>query len=117
MDSGMFLGLQEGAVAALELGKEWFEQLNNAYSRRRELVWQLVDQLGASYQKNTSGMFVWAKLPTNEDVKTYVDRLLQEKRIFIAPGDIFGTNGSGYIRFSLCVKEEAIQEALSRLTN
>jgi|SRR5690554_3830310 len=117
MDSGMFLGLQEGAVAALRLDKDWFEQLNNTYSRRRKLVWQLVDQLGASYQKNTSGMFVWAKLPRDEDAKSFVDRLLQEKRIFIAPGDIFGTNGRGYIRFSLCVKEEAIREAISRLTN
>lgn len=117
MDSGMFLGLQEGAVAALRLDNDWFEQLNNTYSRRRKLVWQLVDQLGASYQKNTSGMFVWAKLPRDEDAKAFVDRLLQEKRIFIAPGDIFGTNGRGYIRFSLCVKEEAIREALSRLTN
>ena len=117
MDSGMFLGLQEGAVAALDLNKDWFEELNKTYSKRRELVWRLIDQLGASYEKDTSGMFVWAKLPTEEDAKAYVDRLLQEKRIFIAPGDIFGTNGRGYIRFSLCVKETAIQEALSRLTN
>ena len=117
MDSGMFLGLQEGAIAALELDKTWFEQLNKTYSRRRALVWQLIDRLGASYEKDTSGMFVWAKLSSTGEAKAYVDRLLHEKQIFIAPGDIFGTNGRGYIRFSLCVKQEAIQEALSRLTN
>src|SRR5690606_3362418 len=115
MDSGMFLGIQEGAVAALQLGKGWFDSLNLIYQKRRALVWQLVDKLEADYETDTSGMFVWAKLKKGMDAKEYVDRLLQEKHIFIAPGDIFGSNGKGYIRFSLCVKEEAIQEALTRL--
>jgi len=115
MDSGMFLGIQEGAVAALQLDRSWFDELNLVYQKRRKLVWQLIDQLGASYETDTSGMFVWAKLDEGLDAKEYVDRLLQEKYIFIAPGDIFGSNGKGYIRFSLCVKEEAIQKALTRI--
>ena len=115
MDSGMFLAIQEGAVAALQLDQSWFDELNVVYQKRRKLVWQLIDQLGASYQTDTSGMFVWAKLDGGGDAKEYVDRLLQEKHIFIAPGDIFGSNGKGYIRFSLCVKEEAIQKALTRI--
>ena len=114
MDSGMFLAIQEGAVAALQLDRGWFDELNVVYQKRRKLVWQLIDQLGASYETDTSGMFVWAKLDEGLDAKEYVDRLLQEKHIFIAPGDIFGSNGKGYIRFSLCVKEEAILEALQR---
>lgn len=114
MDSGMFLGIQEGAVAALELDKSWFESLNSIYTKRRTLVWQLIDQIGAVYQKDTAGMFVWAKLSEDLDSMEFVDRLLQKKHIFIAPGDIFGSNGKGYIRFSLCVKEQSIQEALTR---
>src|SRR5690606_35099696 len=115
MDSGMFLGIQEGAIAALKLDKEWFDNLNQIYERRRRLVWQLAEHLGLRYETDTCGMFVWAQLEEGKDAKEYVDRLLQEKHIFIAPGDIFGTNGQGYIRFSLCVKEEAIEEALTRI--
>lgn len=115
MDSGMFLGIQEGAVAALQLGQSWFDALNEVYKKRRQLIWQLIDQLGASYETDTSGMFVWAKLNESGDAKDYVDRLLQEKHLFIAPGDIFGSNGKGYIRFSLCVKEESIKEAIQRI--
>ena len=115
MDSGMFLGIQEGAIAALQLDPVWFENLNRVYSRRRELVWEIIDLIGAIYDKESSGMFVWAKLPPEKNSKEFVDRLLKEKHIFIAPGDIFGTNGQGYIRFSLCVKEKQIQEALNRL--
>jgi aspartate/methionine/tyrosine aminotransferase len=47
----------------------------------------------------------------------FIDNILYEKSIFITPGTIFGSNGEGYIRFALCVKEEKIQEAISRITN
>lgn len=115
MDSGMFLGIQEGAIAALKLDQSWFDHLNSVYSKRREMVWQLIDLLGGTYEKDSSGMFVWVKLPTGIDSKDLVDQLLQEKHIFIAPGDIFGSNGKGYIRFSLCVQEKQIKEALTRI--
>lgn len=115
MDSGMFLGIQEGAIAALKLDQSWFDDLNSVYSKRREMVWQLIDLLGGTYEKDSSGMFVWVKLPTGIDSKDLVDQLLQEKHIFIAPGDIFGSNGKGYIRFSLCVQEKQIKEALTRI--
>jgi aspartate/methionine/tyrosine aminotransferase len=114
MDSGMFLGIQEGAIAALKLDKSWFDHLNHIYTRRRMLVWQLIDQMEAVYEKDSSGMFVWAKLPRDRDSKEFVDQLLVEKHIFITPGDIFGSRGKGYIRFSLCVQEKNIQEALNR---
>lgn len=115
MDSGMFYGIQKGAITALESGSDWFNDLDEVYERRRELMFELVDKIGATYDDNTAGMFVWAKLPkgarTSEE---FIDELLYEKNIFIAPGTIFGSNGEGYIRFSLCVKEEKIKEAIQR---
>ena len=60
-------------------------------------------------------MFVWAKLPQGKNAEAMVDHLLYEKDIFVAPGTIFGTIGEQYIRFSLCVSEEKIKEALDRL--
>jgi aspartate/methionine/tyrosine aminotransferase len=58
-------------------------------------------------------MFVWAKLPVgSKSSEDYINELLYDKSIFVAPGTIFGANGEGYIRFSLCVKEEKIKEAI-----
>ena len=115
MDSGMFYGIQKGAVAALESGKEWFEALDEVYQKRRALIYQLADKLGCTYDTNAVGMFVWCKLPVGaKDAESFIDEVLYDKHIFIAPGTIFGTNGEGYIRFSLCVKEEKIQEAIER---
>lgn len=115
MDSGMFYGIQKGAIEALKSDADWFKELNQVYATRRNLMYQLVDKLGATYNKNAVGMFVWAKLPAgSKSSEEYIDDLLYDKNIFIAPGTIFGSNGEGYIRFSLCVKEEKIKEALAR---
>lgn len=116
MDSGMFYGVQQGAIAALREPSSWFDKMNDVYEKRRKLVWKLADALQTTYQKDTGGMFVWAKLPNGAvESETYIDQLLNEQHIFIAPGTIFGSAGEGYIRFSLCVTEERIQEALNRV--
>ncbi len=116
MDSGMFYGVQKGAVAALETSNEWLDNLNQRYSERRELVWEFLDVLGCSYHRNSAGLFVWAKISGNSvSSSQFVDKLLHEKHIFIAPGTIFGSNGEGYVRISLCVDEKEIQEAIKRV--
>ncbi|MEC7263028.1 MAG: aminotransferase class I/II-fold pyridoxal phosphate-dependent enzyme [Bacteroidota bacterium] len=115
MDSGMFYGIQKGAVVALQSGPEWFEELDQVYTKRRELMFQLADKLSCTYDKNAVGMFVWCKLPKGSlSSEAFIDNVLYEKDIFIAPGTIFGSNGERYIRFSLCVKEEKIKEAIAR---
>ena len=115
MDSGMFYGIQKGAIEALKLDKSWFEEQNTIYKRRRDLVFKLADLLECSYDKNSVGLFVWAKLPLGiTSAEKYVNQLLYEKDLFITPGTIFGTNGEGYIRFSLCVDEEKIKEGIKR---
>ncbi len=115
MDSGMFYGIQKGAVVALKSGKEWFEQLDTVYETRRKLMYDLADIMGCTYDRNAVGMFVWARLPDGaSDSETFIDEVLYQKDIFIAPGTVFGSQGEGYIRFSLCVKKEKIIEAIER---
>ena len=115
MDSGMFYGIQQGAIAALKVSSGWFENMNEIYQKRRKLIWQIAEALDCTFDKNTSGMFVWAKIPAGKKAENIVDDLLYKHHIFIAPGAIFGSKGEGYIRFSLCAPEEKIKEALDRL--
>ena len=77
MDSGMFYGIQKGAIVALRSGKEWFEELDAIYESRRQLMYELVDKLGCSYDKQAVGMFVWAKLPAGSP-----DSRRQRRRIY-----------------------------------
>ena len=116
MDSGMFLGIQAGAIAALDLEEEWFKELNHIYAQRRELVWKMAEMLNLSFDKNTAGLFVWARVPEGVQMEQLVDQLLYENDIFITPGSIFGENGKDYVRISLCISSQRIQEAIDRIS-
>ncbi|MDT8415685.1 MAG: aminotransferase class I/II-fold pyridoxal phosphate-dependent enzyme [Flavobacteriaceae bacterium] len=117
MDSGMFYGIQQGAIAALKTSKNWLDNQNETYRRRREKVWEIARILGCTYDKDASGLFVWAKHPEKYDTLALVDTLLYEADVFVAPGTIFGSNGNGYIRFSLCVDMEQLQKVYDRILN
>ena len=118
MDSGMFYGIQKGAIEALKSDQSWFVQQNDIYANRRELTFKLAEKLGCTFDKNAVGMFVWAKLPSGiTSSEKFIDGILYDKSIFITPGTIFGSNGEGYIRFSLCVKASEIEKAIERFNN
>ena len=126
MDSGMYKPLQLAAVEALRQGPEWFSQLNAEYARRRVLAGEIFDMLGAEYDHSSTGMFLWGKVAEchferAERVEKSLgeivsDKVLYEAGVFITPGFIFGKNGEGYIRISLCAKPEVLQEAARRIS-
>ncbi len=116
MDSGMFYGIQRGAVAALQVKDSWFKKLNNIYNERRKLIFKLATLLETDFDINSCGLFVWAKMRnTSISSAQYIEEILQKHHIFIAPGSIFGSQGEGYIRFSLCVDAEQISKAIKRI--
>lgn len=114
MDSGMFYPIQRGGITALESNSDWFQYLNKIYEKRRFLIWELCDQLGLSYKKNTSGLFVWAKIQSDRSSKEFSDELLHTYDMFVTPGDVFGSQGQNYLRFSLCVKSNDIKSCIKR---
>jgi aspartate/methionine/tyrosine aminotransferase len=115
MDSGMFYGIQKGAIEALGLSDSWFLEQNKIYTERRNLIWQLADKLDCVYDRNSTGLFVWAKIPAGKKSEEVTDAILYGKDIFITPGTVFGSQGEGYIRFSLCVSSTIIKKAISRI--
>ena len=117
MDSGMFFGIQKGAIAALQAEGSWFKKLNEVYAQRRKLIFKLATLLKTDFDINTSGLFVWAKYrDTSKSSVQFIEEILNKHHIFITPGSIFGSQGEGYIRFSLCVEVEQISEAIKRIS-
>jgi aspartate/methionine/tyrosine aminotransferase len=97
------------------LEASWYENINKIYSRRKDLVLEIVNKLGLSARDGQVGLFVWAKLPAGENSKDFTDRLLYEKHIFLAPGFIFGKESDHYVRLSLTVDEETLREVIRRV--
>ncbi len=116
MDSGMFLGLQQAAVESLKNEVEWFNELNSIYKKRRTAATKILSELGCTFSKNQSGLFIWAKAPDHvNDVEKWIDEVLYNTHVFITPGFIFGEGGARYIRISLCATEEKLDEAFARI--
>lgn len=116
VDSGMYLPVQEAAIAALNNSNEWHIHRNAAYKQRRQLAYKIMDALNCVYNKNQIGMFLWAKIPDKyKHVEELTEKLLLEANIFITPGFIFGSNGARFIRISLCSPEADLEETLNRI--
>ncbi|MDR3667827.1 MAG: aminotransferase class I/II-fold pyridoxal phosphate-dependent enzyme [Ignavibacteriaceae bacterium] len=116
MDSGMFLPLQLAAAKALLLPDEWYKEVNNVYRSRRSKAFVLLESLETVFSRSQAGMFIWAKINDSEnDCYTFVDKILDNARVFITPGGIFGSSGNRYIRISLCAPIEKLEEAIKRV--
>ncbi len=116
MDSGMYLPVQLAAARALSLGMDWFDNLNQEYSERKKYACRLFDLLNCTYNEESAGLFVWAKVPEYvQEVEQWIDDILNESRVFITPGFIFGKNGQRFVRISLCSSIAQFQEAESRI--
>lgn len=115
MDSGKFLGLQLAAVEALQLGPDWYQQLNSTYRQRREIARQIMYRLDCDFRQDQVGLFIWAKVPAGKTGYDLSDELLYDKQLFITPGGIFGDQGENYLRISLCSNQQQLSEALRRI--
>jgi hypothetical protein len=114
MDSGMFRGIQEAAIAALKADASWYDSLNEEYAKRQAVARRIMDTLGCKYDTAAGGLYVWARVPSGE-AKDWSDRILYNAGVFLTPGFIFGSNGAHYLRISLCANVPTLEKALERI--
>lgn len=116
MDSGQPRAMMEGAVAALDAGREWYEGLNAVYGRRKEIGLKIMEALGCTCRLPQQGLFLWGRIPDKySNVEELTEILLHQARVFVTPGFIFGSAGDRYIRISLCAPEPQLAAALDRI--
>lgn len=116
IDSGQFKPVMEAAIRALDLPDSWYADVNAAYAERRIVAEKIMTELGCSFDPSQKGLFLWGRLPEGAgDSASFAQRVLEEARVFIVPGFIFGSNGEGYIRISLCAPVERMEVALDRV--
>ncbi len=118
IDSGMFKPLQLAAVEALSLGDDWYRDLNAIYAARRKVASKIMHAIGCTYDESQVGLFLWGRISEDEiSAEVLCDKILDQARVFVTPGFIFGSQGARYVRISLCATEERMEEALERIIN
>ncbi len=116
MDSGMYYPIQIGAIEAMNHDSKWVEKLNIEYLKRKKILWDICDYFNLKYDRNSSGIFVWAKITDSDNNdRIWSDQVLKNYHIFVTPGRVFGHNGKGYVRFSMCCPVKILKQAKNRI--
>lgn len=111
-DSGISRPIQQmGAYALTNRDEAWHEAMIENYKKRRDIIAQYLTQLGLQLTMPNASLYIWAQIPEGEkDSWTYCMKLLKEKQILFTPGTAFGKNGEGYVRVSICVNVDRIED-------
>lgn len=113
MDYGMFLPIQQAAIAAITGDQSGVETTRKAYEQRRDIICDGLNALGWKIDKPEATMFVWASIPshygTSED---FVMDMVTKAGVIVTPGSAFGPSGEGYVRMALVQDEENLKQAV-----
>ncbi len=112
MDSGLSLPLQRLAAYALaQPDDEWHNQMIASYKQRRDSIAEHLKSIGLGFELPSGGLYIWAKIPDAADnAETFCLQLLRDEHILLTPGSAFGSNGERYVRVSICVNIDTINE-------
>ncbi|MCD9055538.1 aminotransferase class I/II-fold pyridoxal phosphate-dependent enzyme [Staphylococcus arlettae] len=113
--AGMFGALQDTATYALNHYDAFLEQQNNKFRQRRDDITRALADVDIPFEPMRGGIFLWLKTPPHFDGEGFVEYLLQEQSILVAPGFPFGDNGHHYVRMSLAIDDEQLAVAIQRL--
>lgn len=117
IDYGMFYPAMAGAVAALTGSQDVVTKNRNGYIARRDALYGGLRNIGWNVPDAQGTMFVWAKIPPHyADSVTFVTDLMEKTGVICVPGDSFGEQGRGFVRFALVVPPERMQEAVNRIS-
>jgi len=115
LDSGIPQAIQRMAIAALTGPQECVAEHNAVYQRRRDRVVEALRSLGLRVQTPKASLYVWARVPEGFTSASFAERLLDELAVVVTPGSGYGRQGEGYVRLSLTVPDERLEEGLRRL--
>ncbi len=115
LDSGAPQAIQHMGIEALNTSDEWIDERNAVYQRRRDKVLAVLDEIGLEVDPPRASLYVWARVPDGLASGDFAEQLLENCDIVVTPGASYGDYGEGYIRFSLTIQDDLLEEGLRRL--
>jgi len=116
LDSGIPQAIQYAAIAALTGPQDCIQEHNAIYQRRRDLIIDVLNNIGLKAQPPKASLYIWAKVPQGYTSVEFTIDLLDKVGVAVTPGVSYGRNGEGYVRVSLTVPDAIVVKGLSRLS-
>ena len=115
VDSGIFDAVQRAGIAAIDGPQDTLKETVEIYRRRRDLLCDGLKSMGIVVEPPKGSIYVWAPVPEGQTSESFTTYLLDEADLVVAPGNGYGPTGEGYIRFSLTLADDRLQEGVERL--
>jgi LL-diaminopimelate aminotransferase len=115
IDSGIFDAVQYAGIAALMGPQDHLEATIDRYRHRRDLLCDALKSMGIVVEPPRGSIYVWAPVPEGYDSGSFTSHLLDEADIVVAPGTGYGPSGEGFVRFSLTIADDRLEEGVERL--
>jgi LL-diaminopimelate aminotransferase len=117
IDSGIPQAIQYAAIEALNGPQDCIEEHNAIYQRRRDLVIEVLNNMGLKARMPKATLYIWAKVPKGYSSVDFATDLLERVGVVVTPGTGYGQHGEGYIRLSLTIPDALLVKGLSKLAN
>jgi LL-diaminopimelate aminotransferase len=115
LDSGIPQAIQRMAIAAFEGPQDCIAEHNAIYQRRRDRLVAALARMGLKVRPPKASLYLWARLPEGRTSLEFASRLLDDIGVVVTPGIGYGPHGEGYVRLSLTIPDERMEEGLRRL--
>jgi LL-diaminopimelate aminotransferase len=117
LDSGVPQAIQYAAIEALRGSQEHIVEHNAILQRRRDRLMQVLNEIGLKARTPRATFYIWSKVPQGYTSMDFTRKLLDEVGIAVTPGPGYGKEGEGYIRFSLTLSDDRLEEGARRLSS
>jgi LL-diaminopimelate aminotransferase len=117
IDSGNFEAVQLAGAAALEPSVDsYVAEMNEVYTRRRDIVCDALAEAGVHVSKPKGTIYIWAPVPDGfASSAAYCEHVLEQAAVVISPGGAYGASGEGFFRISLTTPDDRLLEAVDRI--
>jgi LL-diaminopimelate aminotransferase len=115
VDSGLFEAVQLAGAAALNGPQQPVAEMNEIYTRRRDLVVGTLGEIGVEVEAPKGTIYIWAPVPEGHTSTSFAELVLEEAAVVVSPGSMYGPSGEGFFRISLTTPDDRIVEAVERL--
>ncbi len=116
LDSGIPQAIQQMAIQAFNGPQDAIAEHNAVYQRRRDLICEVLNNIGLQVTPPRASLYIWAKVPEGYNSVDFTADLLEQVGVAVTPGVGYGHSGEGYVRLSLTIPDASLVKGLSRLS-
>jgi LL-diaminopimelate aminotransferase len=115
LDSGLFEAIQHAGAVALTTERDFPRRMSEVYARRRDLFVEALSEIGLDVEPPKATPYFWVRVPEGHTSESFATLVLEQANVVVSPGTGYGASGEGFVRLSLTVPDDRLEEAARRI--